>query len=49
MIDNIKSEIKCSRDNLDVEFQRCYNEAKQLVSYIGTEEEIPRVPRVQCN
>jgi len=26
-----------------------YNEAKQPASYIGTEQEIPRVPRVQGN
>ena len=49
MIDNIKSEIQCLRDDIGVEFQRWYDEAKQLASYIGTEEEMPRVPRVQCN
>ena len=37
------------RDDIGVEFQRWYDEAKQLASYIGTEEEMPRVPRVQCN
>ena len=49
IIDNIKSEIQCLRDVIGVEFQRWYDEAKQLASYIGTEEEMPRVPRVQCN
>ena len=49
MIENIKSEIQCLRDGIDVEFQRWYDEAKQLVSYIGTEEEMPRVPTVRCN
>jgi len=29
-IDNIKSEIQCLRDDIDVEFQRWYDEAKQL-------------------
>jgi len=37
------------RDNIGVEFQRWYDEAKQLASYIGTEEKMPRVPKVQCN
>jgi len=41
MIDNIKSEIPCLRDDVGVEFQRWYNEAKQLTSYISTEEEMP--------
>jgi len=36
-------------DDIGVEFQRWYDEAKKLVSYIGTEEEMLRVPRVQCN
>ena len=49
IIDNIKSENQCLRDDIGVEFQRWYDEAEQLVSYIGTEEELPRVPRVQCN
>jgi len=49
MIDNIKSEIQCLMDDIGVEFQRWYNEAKQLVSCISIEEEMPRVPRVQCN
>ena len=46
MIDNIKSEIQCLRDDVGVEFQRWYDEAKQLGLYIGTEEEMPRV---RCN
>jgi len=49
MIDNIKSEIQCLRDDINVEFQRWYDEAKQLASYIDTKEEMPRLPRVQCN
>jgi len=49
MIDMIKSEIPCLRDGIGVELQRWYDEAKQLASYIDTEEEIPTVPRVQCN
>ena len=49
MIDNIKSEIQCLRNDIGVEFQRWYDEAKQLDSYIDTEEEMPRVPRIQCN
>jgi len=49
MIDNIKSEIQCLKGDIDVEFQRWYDEAKQLTSYIGTEEEMPRIPRVHCN
>ena len=48
-IDNIKSEIQCLRDSIGVELQRWYDEAKQLASYIGTEEEMPTVLRVQCN
>ena len=44
-IDNIKSEIPCLTDDIGVEFQRWYDEAEQLASYIGTEEEMPRV---QC-
>jgi len=28
---------------------RIPDEVKQLLSYIGTEEEIPRVPKVECN
>ena len=44
MIDNIKSEIQCLRDDIGVEFQRWYDEAKQQASYIGTEEEMLRVP-----
>ena len=35
MIDNIKSDIQCLVDDIGVEFQRWYDEAKQLVSYIG--------------
>jgi len=42
MIDNIKSEIQCLRNDIGVEFQRLYDEAK----YIDTTEEMPRVPRV---
>jgi len=49
MTDNIKSEIQCLRADIGVEFQRWYDKAKQLASYIGTEEETPRVPCVQCN
>ena len=49
MIDNIKSEIQCLRDDIGVELQRWYDKAKQLALYIGTEEEMPRVSRVQCN
>jgi len=49
MIDNIKLEIQCLRDDIGVEFQRWYDEAKQLASYIGTEEEMQRVPRSQGN
>ena len=49
MIDNIKSEIQCLRDDIGVEFQRWYDEAKELASYVGTEGEIPRVSKVQCN
>ena len=49
MIDNIKSEIQCLRDDIGVEFQRSYVEAEQLASYIGPEKEMPRIPRVQCN
>jgi len=49
MIDNIKPEIQYLRDNIGVEFHRWYDEAKQLTSYIGTEEEMPRVSRIQCN
>jgi len=37
------------KDAIGVEFQRRYDEAKQLASYIGTEEEMPRVQRFQCN
>ena len=48
IIDNIKSEIQCLRDGIGVEFQKWYDDAKQLASYIGTEEEMPRAPRVQC-
>ena len=43
MIDNIKSDIQCLKDDIDVEFERWYDEAKQPASYIGTKEEIPRV------
>jgi len=43
MIDNIKSEIQCLRDDIAVEFQRWYDEAKQLASYIGTEEEMQMI------
>jgi len=33
----------------DVEFQRWYDEAaEQLAPYMGTEEEMATVPRVQC-
>ena len=49
MIDHIKSEIQCLRDDIDVELQRWYDEAKQLASYIDTEDEMPRVPKVQFN
>jgi len=49
MIDNIKGKMQCLKDDIGVEFQRWYDEAKQLASYIGTEEEIPRIPMVQCN
>jgi len=49
MIDNIKSEIQCLRDDIGVEFKRWYDEGKQLASYLCTEEEMPRIPRVQCN
>ena len=49
MIDNIKSEIQCLRDDIGLEFQRWYDEAKQHSSYIDTELEMLRVPRVQCN
>ena len=38
MIDNIKSEIQCLRDDIGVEFQRWYDETKMLTLYIGTEE-----------
>ena len=48
MVDNIKSEIQCLRDDVGVEFQRWYDETKQLARHIGTEEEIPRIPRIQC-
>jgi len=37
------------RDDVGVEFRRWYDKAKHLASYIDTEEEMPRVPRVQCN
>ena len=46
MIDNIKSEIQFLKDDIGVEFQRWYYNAKQLASYIGTEEEMPRVSTV---
>jgi len=46
MIDNIKTENQCLRDVIGVEFQRWYDEAKQLSSYIGTEEELPRILRL---
>ena len=36
MIDNIKSEIQCLRED-------------SRIPDIGTEEEMPRVPRIQCN
>jgi len=49
MIDNIRSETQRLRDDIGLEFQRWYVEAKQLASYIGTEEEMPRAPSVQCN
>jgi len=49
MIGNIKSEIQCLRNDIGVEFQKWYDESKQLASYIATEQEIPRIPRVQCN
>jgi len=38
MIDNIRSEIQCLRDDIGVEFQSWYDEAKQLDSCIGIEE-----------
>jgi len=46
-IDNSKSEIQCLKDDIGLEFQRWHDEAKQVALYIGTEEEMPRVPRVQ--
>ena len=46
MIDNIRSEIQSLSDDIGVEFQRWYDEAKQLASYVVTEEETPRVLRV---
>ena len=49
IIDNIKSDIQCLKDDIGEKFQRWYNEAKQLPSYICTKEEMARVPRVQCN
>jgi len=49
MIDNIKSEIQCLRDDIGLEFQIWYDEAKQPTSYIGTEEEMPLVLRIQGN
>jgi len=49
MIDNIKSEIQCLMDDIGVEFQRWYDEAKQLASNIATEEEMQSVPRIQGN
>jgi len=42
----IESEIKCLRDDIGVGFKRWYDEAKQLASYVVTEEETPRVLRV---
>jgi len=38
MIGDIKSEIQCLRDDVGVEFQRWCDKAKQLASYIGTED-----------
>jgi len=38
MIDNMKSEIQCLKDDSGVEFKRWYDELKQLASYISTEE-----------
>ena len=38
MINNIKSENQCLMDDFGVEFQRWYDEEKQLVSYKGNEE-----------
>ena len=49
MIDNIKSKIQCLRYDIGVNFQVWYVEAKQLASYIGTEEKMPRGQRVQGN
>jgi len=49
MIDNIKSEIQGFRDDIGVELQRWYDVARQLASYIDTDEEMPRVLRVKCN
>jgi len=49
MINNTKSEIQCFRNDIGLTFQRWYDEAKQLVSYIGTEAEMPRVPTIQSN
>jgi len=49
MIDNIKSELQCLSDNIGVEFQKWYDESKQLASYIGTEEEMPRVQGNRSN
>jgi len=45
MIDNMK----CLRDDTGVDFQRWYDEAKQLASYISAEEEMPSVPRIQSS
>ena len=49
MIYNIKSVIQCLRDDIGVKSQRWYDEVKQLASYIGTKDEMQRVPRVQSN
>ena len=49
MIDNIKSKIQCLKDDIGVEFQRWYDEEKELASHIGTEEEMPRVRWIKCN
>jgi len=43
MIVNIKSEIQCLRGEIGIEFHSWYDEAKQLASYIGIKEEMPRV------
>ena len=48
MIGNIKSEVQCLRDDIVLEFQRWYEDIKQLASNLSTEDDIQRVPRVKC-